>query len=362
KIDGSYLEGGGQIIRTALALSTLTGIPFEAINIRKGRKQSGLKAQHLHCIKALQQLCNAKAEHATLASEKLIYHPEKIKAKEINIDIGTAGSISLLLQSILLPSFFANKTTKIILTGGTSGKWAMPYDFFAQVLIPQLRKFCKKLEVKLIKRGYYPAGGGKIEISITPEYKLLNFKNFNEFQNHLKESTPKLNLIEQGNLIQIKGISHASTKLQKANVAERQANATKLILNNLNCPVNIQTEYAETLSPGSGITLWAIFSKDKEEIDFNNPIRLGSDSLGEKGKPAEKVGKEAANKLIKEINSNSPIDSHTADSLIPWLALFGRQIKVSEITPHSRTNIWTCEQFLGKIFKINKKENIISII
>jgi RNA 3'-phosphate cyclase len=362
KIDGSYLEGGGQIIRTALALSTLTGTSFEAFNIRKGRKTPGLKAQHLHCIKALEKLCNAKSGYVELASEKLRYLPGKLEGKTITIDIGTAGSVSLLLQSILLPSFFADRKTRIKLTGGTSGKWAMPYDFFANIFIPHLKKFCKKIELKLIRRGYYPAGGGKIEIEVTPEYKLSEFENFNKFKNHLKENAPKINLKEQGHLIQIKGISHASTKLQQANVAERQAKAAKLILNKLNCPINIQSEYADTYSPGSGITLWAVFSKDQEEIDFMNPVFLGTDALGEKGKPAEKVGQEAANKLIKEIDSKAPIDSHTADNLIPWLALFGKQIKVSEITNHTKTNIWTCEQFLGKIFQINEKENIIKRI
>jgi RNA 3'-phosphate cyclase len=361
-IDGSYLEGGGQIIRTALALSTITGKSFEAINIRKGRKTPGLKAQHLHCIKALQKLANAKAGYVELGSEKLRYIPGKLEGKTINIDIGTAGSVSLLLQSILLPSFFANRKTRIRLTGGTSGKWAMPYDFFEYVLIPHLKKFCKKIELKRIRRGYYPAGGGKIEITVTPEYKLSDFENFNEFHKHLKENAPKINLTEQGHLVQVKGISHASTQLQKANVAERQASSAKLILSKLNCPVQIQTEYADTLSPGSGITLWAIFSKDQEEIDFQNPIFLGADALGERGKPAEKVGEEAANKLLKEIDSKAPVDSHTADNLIPWLALFGKQIKVSQITPHCRTNIWTCEQFLGKIFTIDEKENIISIL
>ncbi|MBW2982082.1 RNA 3'-terminal phosphate cyclase [Candidatus Woesearchaeota archaeon] len=361
-IDGSYLEGGGQIIRTALALSTLTGKSFEAFNIRKGRKNPGLKAQHLHCIKALEKLANAKAGYAELASEKLRYIPGKLEGKTLNIDIGTAGSVSLLLQSILLPSFFANRKTRIRLTGGTSGKWAMPYDFFANILIFHLKKFCEKLELKLIKRGYYPKGGGEIELTITPKYKLSDFENFKEFQQHLKENSPKIDLTEQGHLVQIKGISHASKILQKANVAERQTKAAKLILNKLNCPVNIQSEYADTFSPGSGITLWAIFSKDQEEIDFMNPIFLGADALGEKGKRAEQVGEEAANKLLEEINSKAPVDSHTADNLIPWLALFGKQIKVSKITDHTRTNIWICEQFLGKIFKINEKENIISII
>jgi len=360
KIDGSYLEGGGQIIRTALALSTITGISFEAANIRKGRKNPGLKAQHLHCIKALEKLANAKAGYVELGSEKLRYIPGKLEGKTINIDIGTAGSVSLLLQSILLPAFFGNRKTRITLTGGTSGKWAMPYDFFSYVLVPHLKKFCKKIELKRTRRGYYPAGGGKIEITVTPEYKLSDFKDFNQFLTHLKENAPKINLIEQGHLVQIKGISHASTKLQKANVAERQASAAKLILNKLNCPINIQTEYADTFSPGSGITLWAIFSKDQEEIDFMNPIFLGADALGEKGKRAEQVGEESANKLLKEIDSKAPIDSYTADNLIPWLALFGKQIKVSEITNHTKTNIWICEKFLGKIFNINEKENIIS--
>jgi RNA 3'-terminal phosphate cyclase (GTP) len=360
KIDGAYLEGGGQIIRTALALATLTGKSFEAFDIRKGRKNPGLKAQHLHCIKALEKLANAKAGYAELGSEKLRYIPGKLEGKTLNIDIGTAGSVSLLLQSILLPSFFADRKTRIRLTGGTSGKWAMPYDFFAQVLVPHLKKFCKKIELKLIRRGYYPKGGGKIELIITPEYKLADFKDFSEFQNHLKENAPKINLTEQGHLVQIKGISHASKFLEKADVAERQASSAKLILNKLNCPVQIQTEYADTLSPGSGITLWAIFSKDQEEIDFKNPIFLGSDALGERGKRAEQVGEEAANKLIKEINSKAPVDSHTADNLVAWLALFGKRMKVSQITNHTKTDIWTCEQFLGKTFEI--KENIISTI
>ena len=148
KIDGSYGEGGGQIIRTALALSTITGKGFEAINIRQGRKQPGLKAQHLHCIKALEELCGAKAEHSELGSSTLKYKPGKIKGKDIKIDIGTAGSISLLLQAVLLPCFFADKKVKLDIIGGTSGKWAMPFDYFNNVLVPF---FGDKINVKLYK-------------------------------------------------------------------------------------------------------------------------------------------------------------------------------------------------------------------
>jgi RNA 3'-terminal phosphate cyclase (GTP) len=359
KIDGSYGEGGGQIVRTALAFSTLTGIPFEMNNIRKGRKQPGLKAQHLHCIKGLEKLCDAKAGYVELGSEKLRFIPGKIKGKTISLDIGTAGSISLLLQALLLPSIFANTKVRLRIKGGTSGKWAMPFDFFNQVFAPHIRKFCEKLDIKLERRGYYPAGGGKVDIKITPKYKLSDFKDFSELKKHILENERDIDLIEQGKLLQIKGVSHASMSLEKAEVADRQAKAAKALLAKFNSPVQIKSEYANTLSDGSGITIWAKFALG-EEMDFNNPIILGSDALGERGKRAEQVGKEAAEGLIKEIESYAAVDSHTADNLIPFL-VFGGKIKTSRITNHTKTNIWICEQFLGKIFKIDEKENIISV-
>ena len=346
KINGDYGEGGGQIVRTALALSTITGKPFEAENIRHGRKVSGLKAQHTKCVQTLEKLANAKSKFAIIGSEIIQYTPGKIRPQTITIDIGTAGSISLLLQAILLPTFFGDKKFHLKITGGTSGKWAMPYDFFANVLAPQIKKFTQSLDVKLEKRGYYPKGGGKIDIRVKP----LETKEF-----------PKLNSLEQGNLIQIKGISHASKDLQSAEVAERQAKAAKSQLLKLNVPINLDAVYADTLSPGSGITLWAVFSKDPNEIDINNPIIMGADALGQKGKKSEDVGREAAEKLIKEIESKAPIDKHTADNLIPFLALFGGKIKVSKITKHTRTNIWVCEQFFEKKFNIDEEQNIISV-
>ena len=350
-IDGSYGEGGGQIIRTALAISTLTKKPFEADHIRLGRKQPGLKAQHLHCIKALEKLCDAKTKHAELASKKLTYYPGKIKGGTIKVDIGTAGSVSLLLQAVLFPCFFADKKVKLEITGGTSGKWAMPYDYLKNVFAPQLNKFVEKIDIKLIKRGYYPKGGGKIEINTKPKFKISDYDSFEEFHDALLQSNNKIDLTEQGKLLQIKGISHASKFLEKSEVADRQAKMAKLTLSKLNCPVNIDVEYCDTLSPGSGITLWAIFSQT-DEINFANPIILGSDALGEKGKKAENVGQEAAEKLIEEIKSGAAVDSHLADNLIPFLALFSGSIKVSKVTEHAKTNIWITEQFLGKWLNI----------
>ncbi len=277
KLDGNHLEGGGQIVRTALALSTITGKEFEVDNIRKGRKSPGLKNQHLYCVKALQELCNAKVKGAELGSEYLHYKPGKISGKTISIDIGTAGSITLLLQALLLPSMFSDKKVRLKIKGGTDTKWSMPVDYFREILLPQLRKYAD-INFKLERRGYYPKGDGKVDIKIKPK----------------QDKSKKIEIMEQGYLMHVKGISHASFDLQKAEVAERQSRAAKLLLNKLNVPVQIRTEYVNTASTGSGIVLWAIFSKDKDEIDFNNPIRIGADSLGERGKRAEEVGKEAA--------------------------------------------------------------------
>ena len=361
-IDGAYLEGGGQIVRTALALSTITQKPFEVYDIRKGRKDSGLKNQHLYCVKSLQELCNADAEGAELGSMFLKYYPKKIIAKNLGIDIETAGSITLLMQAVLLPAMFVSKPITITITGGTDTKWSQPFDYFNNVLLPQLQRFAK-IEARLLKRGYYPKGNGEVEIKINPKYKLNDFENFEEFHQHLKNNIQKINLIEQHYLIQIKGISHASKNLQQANVAERQAEAAQQLLKQkYNAPLQITTQYQDTLSTGSGIMLWAIFSKNEDDIDENNPIRLGADSLGEQGKKAEIVGQEAAQNLIKEIESKAPVDRHLADQILPFMALIGNSsIKVSDITNHCRTNIYIIQQFLGEVFKVDEEEKIISI-
>lgn len=360
-LDGNYGEGGGQIVRTALALSTIRQRAFDVNNIRKGRCNAGLKAQHLNCIKALEKLCNAKAEGAALASEYLKYYPGKIKGQTLEVDIGTAGSITLLLQSLLIPCFFADKNIRLKIIGGTEGKWAMPYDYFKEILVPQINRFCEKIDVKLIKRGYYPKGGGIVELKISPKYKLNEFSSFEKFHDKIKEEN-KIEMLEQSKLMLIKGVSHASVDLEKAGVAERQAKSAESLLSKYNCPVNIRSEYTNTLSIGSGITLWAIFSKEKDFVDDEKPIRIGADALGERGKPAEKVGEEAASNLIKEIDSGAPVDSNLADQILPFMALTkDSKIKVSEITNHCKTNIYVIEQFLGKIFEINEEEKIISV-
>lgn len=335
KLDGTKYEGGGQIVRTALALSCALQEGFIIENIRQGRKQPGLKAQHVTCIKALQEFTDADVEGGELGSERLRFIPRHWKPKTLEIDIGTAGSISLLLQSLLLPCMLGKKTITLTIKGGTDGKWAMPADYLANVLLPHLQKYAK-IEYSLQKRGYYPKGGGEIQLKIKPL-----------FTKETAKDAKKINITERKNILQIKGISHAAKSLEAKQVAERQATAAKIELQNLKVPVQITSQYSDSLSPGSGIVLWAICGG--EETDPENPIIIGGDALGERGKKAEQVGIEAAKNLKQELEA--PTDSKLADNLIPFLAIYGGEFITNNITAHTKANIYTVEHFLGKIIK-----------
>lgn len=360
KLDGSRFEGGGSIVRTALAFSVLTKKAFEIDNIRQNRPNKGLKNQHLFCIRALEDLYGSVTENAELGSTELKFYPKKSKGKNLEIDIGTAGSISLFLQSVLIPSLFSEGKMKITVIGGTDVKWAAPIDYFSNVFLPHLHKFAD-IKCKLMGRGYYPKGNGKVEIEIRSKIKREDFDTFELFREELSNKIPKINLIEKGQLIQIKGLSHASNSLQGRDVAIRQAKTGELTLSKLNVPVNIQSQYYLTPSDGSGITLWSIFSKDPEEIDMNNPIRLGSDSLGEINKKAEKVGIDAANSMLDSIKNDSPVDIYLGDQIIPLMALLpGSKMKVPKITGHILANIYVIEEFLGKTFEIDSDTKIIT--
>jgi len=355
-IDGSFGEAGGQIVRTALALSTISKTPFWVKDIRKNRSQPGLKPQHVTCVKVLEELCNAKPKMAFLGSTEMFYTPNKIVGKTIDVDIGTAGSITLLLQSVLLPSLFADKKTIFNIVGGTDVSHSPSFDFFNNVLLPHIKRFAN-VEVSLEKRGYYPKGHGSVQVKVNPFVHLSDFQNFEDFRKGLREKVKPISLLEQGELVQVKGVSHASLDLQDAQVAERQAESAKVHLSGLGCPVQIRTEYQNTSSTGSGITLWAQFSRS----GFEYPLIIGSDKLGEKGVKSEVVGSGAAKQLVEEVNSGACVDKFLADQIIPFIALVGGGIHSSRLSSHALTNVWTIEHFLGKVFEVDGVNNMVKV-
>jgi len=341
ELDGNYLEGGGSIVRVALALSTYTQKPFKVSNIRANRSEPGLKAQHLTAIKALKEISNAKYGPIALGDTELEFYPGKIKKGNYLIEIGTAGSISLLSQALILPCLFAPGKITLRITGGTCGRGQAPIDYLQNVFLPQLKKLVNKIELKIIKRGYYPQGGGEIILEIHPK----------------KEVTiPRINLTEMGELEQIKGVVNYSLELAPNQVAERTAQTIRSELKKLNCPLDIQTEYSPSLSLGGEAVLWAKFSQNGK-VDYNNPLILGADCLAEKGKKAEEVGAEASQKLIKIINQKEGIDPYLADQILMFMAILpGSKIRCTEITPHCLTNIYVIEKFLNVKFIISNNE------
>ncbi len=328
-LDGRKYEGGGGLLRTSLSFSAVSGVPFKIKNIRGNRSNSGLRAQHLNAVKAIEELCNAKVSEIKVGSDKLTFEPGEINSKTINVDIGTAGSTTLILQSILPAAIYSKKNIEVRITGGTNNIMAPPIDNLLLVFFPILKKFGAKIKGELKKRGYYPKGGGKILANINPSR--MN----------------KINLIERGKLIEINGFVNASEKLKNANVVEREIKALKSKLQHLNVPININKEYSKSDSVGNSISLCAKFEK----------TILGADSFGRRGKSSEKVGKECAQKLLKEINSDGCVDVHLTDQLIPYLAIWGGKIKVREISMHTKTNIWVAEKLLNAKFDVD--ENVI---
>jgi len=361
KLDGSYLEGGGQILRTALAFSSLTLQPFEILNIRKGRSNPGLQPQHLACVKALEEFCNASSEGAAIGSTSLTFYPGKLQSRTLSVDIGTAGSVTLLLQALLLPAMFAPAKVRLRLTGGTNVSHSQPAEYFSSVFLPHLAPF-GKVGFQLLQRGYFPKGNGKIDMEITPLFHFDDYGTFAGLQSTVRQQLSPFNMMEQGRLLKISGVSHASTDLKQAEVAERQAHAAKVFLSQkLQCPVTISSEYSDSLSTGSGISVFAHFAAPgKDEPDEKQPVILGSDSLGERGRRAEIIGRDAAVSLLREIESNSCVDRYLADQLIPLLAIARGKILASEITNHCLTNIFVVEQFIGKRFEVDKEKRVIS--
>jgi len=342
KIDGSFGEGGGAILRQALALSTLTGKPFEINNIRSNRPTPGLKAQHMHSIIALEKISNSSVTNCEIGSKKITFIPGHIKNKSVEVDVGTAGSITLLLQSLMLPIVFSGKKVIIKLTGGTDVKWSQPIDYFNNVLVPVFRKYAD-IEVKTLRRGYFPKGNGIVSLQISSHSEGLNRQ--------------PLDFTNRGKLLQIRGVSHASSDLMDLRVADRQADSAEVQLSNLGVPVRIDRQYSNSHSTGSGILVWGVFGSDTSEV--HRPIIIAGDSLGEKNKKSEDIGKEAALNLKKEIESEAVVDKYLADQLIPLLAITSGEIKTSEITKHAKANIYVAEKFLSVKFKI--EGNVIRV-
>jgi len=321
EIDGSYGEGGGQILRTAVALSVITGKPVRIVRIRANRPNPGLRVQHLHGILALKELSNARVKGARVGSTFLEFIPGRAEPKHIKVPIKTAGSVTLVLQALLPAMAFTGGSFEV--TGGTDVPWSPPVDYLRYVTLFALERMGLRAEIEVKRRGHYPKGGGLV---------LGRVERW--------EWRKPLVALKWSKIERFAGISHATNL--PAHVAERQAKSAEERLRPYGVPVEIEREVSRSLGPGSGIVVWA-------ETDS---LRLAGDALGKRGKPAEVVGREAAEELITQLTPRKAVDRFLGDQLIPFLAFAGGEIGVAEVTNHLVTNVWVVERFFGKTFEV----------
>ncbi|MEM4583081.1 MAG: RNA 3'-terminal phosphate cyclase [Desulfurococcaceae archaeon] len=326
-IDGSTGEGGGQILRYSLAISALLLKPVEIYNIRAKRENPGLRPQHLTAVKAIAELTKAEVDGAFVGSTRLLFKPKERLCGDFDFDIGTAGSISLVMQAILPVLLFSDCSSKITIRGGTNVPLSPPVDYMAHVFSYNIRHFGVNIDLKLHRRGHYPRGGGLVELRVKPIDKPLD----------------PVEIISRGKPVKLHIVSHC-VKLPH-HVAKRQAdsalNVVRKILQ-LNPVVEIETYPPDRdphLGPGSGILVY---------IETENKTRLGGDSVGERGKPAEKVGEEAALTLIEDYETGMAFDRHMGDMLIPYMFLAKglSRVGVAKITMHLLTAVEITKMFM----------------
>ncbi|MEM5814259.1 MAG: RNA 3'-terminal phosphate cyclase [Candidatus Aenigmatarchaeota archaeon] len=321
ELDGG--GAGGQFVRTAVALSALTGKAVKIGNIRGARPEPGLKSQHIEGIYSIGELCNAKIAGLELGSQTLEFVPGKMEPHDLKIRISTAGSIGLVLQAVMLAiAGVENPITIDIKGGGTWGKWAPPVEYLKNVFFPLVGE---KTSIEIRKEGFYPKGGAEVVVKTVP------------WKPH------KIELLEAGPVEKLLGVSCASLPLARSKVAERQVDAAGMVLRqNLGKTLDAEIKYKSTDSTGSGMLVYA---------KTHNSI-FGGDCIGELRKSAEEVGKEAAKNLIMDYATGA-VDRHAADMLLPYMALAGEgKIKTPEITNHILTNASVIEKFLPVKFGI----------
>jgi RNA 3'-terminal phosphate cyclase (ATP) len=334
-IDGSYGEGGGQIVRTAVALSVLKKQPIEITNIRARRPIPGLRPQHYTALSCIRTICDAEVEGLSVHSTNLKFTPHDIKPGTYTFDIGTAGSMILVFQACLLSAFHTSTPLTLKLRGGTDVRWAPSWDYFTHVFLPLISKIGIKTDIQLIKRGYYPTGGGEAILTIHPVEKLIPFNGQGP-----QTFTDIYGIIHCANLP-----DHISTRMKHA--------AIKTAMKQ-NLRSTIQIDAAPSSSSGTGITLWS----------ESGPTILGSTMLGEKTISAEMVGESAANKLLQEIRSGATIDRYAIDQILPYLVLAPKEsgCLIRELSNHTKTNMWLIKQFFDVDFEATPQQDAIRIV
>jgi RNA 3'-terminal phosphate cyclase (ATP) len=320
EIDGAWGEGGGQLIRTAVALSAIASTPMRVRNVRAARRRPGLAPQHLAAVRAVAAVCNAATSGVELRATRFDFAPQTIRAGEFRFDVGTAGSVTLVAQALLPVLAHAPAPSRVTLIGGTDVRAAPPLDYFRHVFLAHLAALGVRVRCEARRRGYYPRGGGEIELDVEP-------------------TRPRPHRFVGASAGSIAGCAH--TDQLPAHIAARMAESAR---SRLPGPARIALEVsAESASPGGAIALWT-----------EGPSTLGAGRVAARGVRAEALGEAVGAELAADLATGAALDVHAADQILLWLALADGESSFTtrEVTPHARTAMYLIEQFVPVRFEI----------
>ena len=329
EIDSSRGEGGGQMVRTSVALAAITGMPTKLTRIRETRPTNGLSKQHTTAISAVAMMTGSTAEGNTIGSSELTFYPGKEEHPYLKMDIGSAGSISLVLQAILLAARNNKEKLTIDITGGTNVMWAPPLDSYELVLFPLMKKMGINAHLNIVERGFYPIGGGHAVVTQDPIGKI---------------SPLEINSLGRLNYIKVRCFTqHLSERIGKEMIdacVKTLGDKYEIEVEVKNCTGN---------SRGAGLVLVANYENGK----------LSSNVLTARGHSTEQSGIDAANDLLREMDAGSTMDVHTADQLLPYMAMAcGKSsFAVSRISKHLLSQMDTLESFLNVRFGVERKSD-----
>jgi len=331
EINGAHGEGGGQILRSSLTLSALTGEPVHIHHIRANRNRPGLRPQHLAAVKAIAKLTGAELTGAHLNSGELTLIPEILRSGRYRFDIPTAGALTLVLQTIFLPLSFAGGTSSITLTGGTHVPWSPIFHYLVYQWLPVMTALGFRAELTLTQAGFYPRGGGEALVKILPAKELHPFS-----------------CMARGELSQVRGLSGVSNL--KDEIAKRQKHQALSRLYPVCQDAKIHTLQMPSSGKGTFILLQA---------DFADGGRACYTALGAPGKPAEQVADEVVDQLLGFLEKSGCVDPYLADQLLlPLLLVNGQSVfRVHPITPHLLTNAHVIEKFLPGRISIDESQD-----
>ena len=315
-IDGSAGEGGGQILRTSLALSLVGGMPLKIEKIRAGRKKPGLLRQHLTAVRAAADIGRAKVEGAAIGSTAISFVPGKVRPGEYRFAVGTAGSATLVLQTVLPALITADGFSRLTLEGGTHNPWAPPFDFLQKVFLPIINRMGPQVEAVLRRPGFFPAGGGRFDVNIEP-----------------KPALRQIELLERGEILS--QTARAVVSRLPVTIARREI---ETIRKRMSWPEEwVTAETVDSPGPGNCVSV-EIRSRQISEV-FT--------AFGQKGVPAEKVAADAADQARQYLAAGVPVGEHLADQLLVPMALAGGgSFRTVAPSRHTQTNLDVIRRFL----------------